>query len=126
METFEILEKLSEKSKQEIEFALTVLMLKEKIDFVNVSNAYVSCLEQIKEDRLNQIIEAETCVLESFHCKKSNKKEYDRKHTQRCLYLLNQSKRFNMNKLNEKYEYDEEFGKQMSWYERNKEGANKV
>lgn len=124
METFELLEKLSEKSKQEIEFALTVLMLKEKIDFVNVSNSYVACLEQIKEDRLNQIIEAETCVLESFHYKKGNKNEDDRKHTQRCLYLLNQSRRFNMGKMNEKYEYDEELGKKMSWYERNKEGTN--
>lgn len=121
METFELLEKLSEKSKQEIEFSLTVLMLKEKIDFVNVSNSYVACLEQIKEDRLNQIIEAETCVLESFMHKKGNKREDNRKHTQRCLYLLNQSKRFNMGKLNEKYEYDEELGKKMSWYERNKE-----
>lgn len=121
METFELLEKLSEKSKQEIEFALTVLMLKEKIDFLDVSNSYVACLEQIKEDRLNQLIEAETCVLESFMHKKGNKREDDRKHTQRCLYLLNQSKRFNINKLNEKYEYDEELGKKMSWYERNKE-----
>lgn len=107
METFELLEKLSDKSKQEIEFALTVLMLKEKIDFVNVSNSYVACLEQIKEDRLNQLIEAETCVLESFRHKKGNKNEDDRKHTQRCLYFLNQSKRLNMNTLNEKYEYDE-------------------
>lgn len=124
METFELLEKLSDKSKQEIEFALTVLMLKEKIDFVNVSNSYVACLEQIKEDRLNQIIEAETCVFESFRHKKGNKNEDDRKHTQRCLYFLNQSKRFNMEKLNEKYEYDEELGKKMSWYERNKEEAS--
>lgn len=107
METFELLEKLSEKSKQEIEFALTFLMLKEKMDFVNVSNSYIACLEQIKEDRLNQIIEAETCVLESFIHKKDNKNEDNRKHTQRCLYLLNQSKRFNMKTLNEKYEYDE-------------------
>lgn len=113
METFGLLEKLSEKSKQEIEFALTVLMLKEKIDFVNVSNAYVSCLEQIKEDRLNQIIEDETCVLESFMHKKYNKNEDNRKHKKRCLYFLNQSRRFNMGKMNEKYEYDEELGKKM-------------
>lgn len=124
METFELLEELSKKSRKEIEFALTTLMLKEKIDFVNVSNSYVACLEQIKEDRLNQIIEAETCVLESFMHKKGNKNEDDRKHTQRCLYLLNQSRRFNMGKMNEKYEYDEELGKKMSWYERNKEGTN--
>lgn len=124
METFELLEKLSEKSKQEIEFALTVLMLKEKIDFVNVSNSYVACLEQIKEDRFNQLREAEICVAESFNHKKGNKNEDDRKHTQRCLYLLNQAKRYNMIGLNRKYEYDEELGKQMSWYERNKEGTN--
>lgn len=125
MNTFELLEELSKKTKQEIEFALVTLMIKEKIDFVNVSNSYVACLEQIKEDRLNQLIEAETCVLESFMHTKSNKNENDNKHTQRCLYLLNQSKRFNMSGLNGRYKYDEEFGKQMSWYERNKESGNR-
>lgn len=121
MNTYELLKELSEKPKQEIEFALTSLMLQNKINYVSVSNSYVNYLNTINEDRLNQLIEAETCVLESFHHKKDNKKENDRKHTQRCLYLLNQSKRFNMSNLNEKYEYDEQFGKQMSWYERNKD-----
>lgn len=121
MDTFELLEELSKKPKQEIKYALTALMLKDKIDFVDVSNSYVECLRTIKEDRLNQLIEAETCVAESFLHKKGSKNEDDKKHTQRCLYLLNQSKRFNMSKLNEKYKYDEEFGKKMSWYERNKE-----
>lgn len=125
METFELLEKLIEKPKHEIKYALIALMLKDKIDFLDVSNSYVACLEQIKEDRLNQLIEAETCVAESFNHKKGNKNEDDRKHTQRCLYLLNQSKRFNMSGLNGRYEYDKEFGKQMSWYERNKESENK-
>lgn len=125
METFELLEKLIEKPKHEIKYALLALMLKDKIDFIDLNACYVEYLNRIKEDRLNQLIEAETCVIESFHHKKGNKNEDDRKHTQRCLYLLNQSRRFNMGKLNEKYDYDEHFGKQMSWYERNKESENK-
>ena len=125
METFELLEKLIEKPKHEIKYALTALMLKDKIDFVDVSNSYVEYLRTIKEDRLNQLIEAETCVAESFLHKKGNKNEDDKKHTQRCLYLLNQSRRFNMIGLNRKYEYDKDFGKQMSWYEKNKESENK-
>lgn len=62
-----------------------------------------------------ELIEAETCVLESFHYKKGTKREYDIKHTQRCLYLLNKSKRFQLNDLNEKYGYNEEEAKQYSW-----------
>lgn len=125
METFELLEKLIEKPKHEIKYALLALMLKDKIDFIDLNACYVEYLNRVKEDRLNQLIETEMCVIESFHHKKGNKDEGDRKHTQRCLYLLNQSRRFNMGKLNEKYDYDEHFGKQMSWYERNKESENK-
>lgn len=121
MNTFELIEELSRKSKEEIKYALLALMLKDKIDFLDLNSAYVECLNSIKEDRLNQLIEAETCVLESFHHKKGTKNEYDMKHTQRCLYLLNHSKRFQLNNLNEKYGYNEEEAKQYSWYERNKE-----
>lgn len=122
MNTFELLEELSKKPKQEIKYGLLALMLKDKIYFIDLNACYVEYLNSIKEDRLNQLIEAESCVLESFYRNKGNKREYDKKHTQRCLYLLNQSNSFNMADLNEKYEYDEEFGKKMSIYERNKEG----
>ena len=91
-----------------------------KIDFLDVNSAYIDSLKAINENNFNKLFEAESCVLESFHYKKGNKKQYERMHTQRCLYLLNQSNRFNMSDLNEKYEYDEEFGKKMSIYERNK------
>ena len=121
MDTFELLEELSKKTKYEIKYALVSLMLAGKIDFLDVNSAYIDSLKAINENNFNKLFEAESCVLESFHHKKGNKKEYDKKHTQRCLYLLNQSKRFNMSNLNKKYEYDEEFGKKMSWYERNKE-----
>lgn len=120
MNTFEIIELLAQKPKEEIKYSLLILMLKGKIDFIDINAAYVDCLERQNEDKLNQLIESETCVLESFHCKKSNKKDYDMKHTQRCLYLLNQSKRFQMQTLNEKYEYNEEKAKEYSWYEQNK------
>jgi hypothetical protein len=121
MDTFELLEELSKKTKYEIKYALVSLMLAGKIDFLDVNSAYIDSLKAINENNFNKLFEAESCVLESFHYKKGNKREYDKKHTQRCLYLLNQSKSFNMADLNEKYEYDEEFGKKMSWYERNKE-----
>lgn len=120
MDTFELLEELSKKTKYEIKYALASLMLAGKIDFLDVNSAYIDSLKAINENNFNKLFEAETCVLESFYYKKGNKKEYDKKHTQRCLYLLNQSNRFNMSDLNEKYEYDEEFGKKMSIYERNK------
>lgn len=120
MDTFELLEELSKKTKYEIKYALISLMLAGKIDFLDVNSAYIDSLKAINENSFNKLFEAESCVLESFHYKKGNKKEYDKKHTQRCLYLLNQSKRFNISDLNEKYEYDEEFGKKMSVYERNK------
>lgn len=121
MDTFELLEELSKKTKYEIKYALVSLMLAGKIDFLDVNSAYIDSLKAINENNFNKLFEAESCVLESFHYKKGNKREYDKKHTQRCLYLLNQSNSFNMADLNEKYEYDEEFGKKMSWYERNKD-----
>lgn len=121
MNTFELIEELSNKTNEEIRYALLALMLKDKIDFIDLNASYVEYLNSIKEDRLNRLIEAETCVIESFHRKKSDKNEYDIKHTQRCLHLLNQSKRFQMDSLNEKYGYNEEEAKRYSWYERNKQ-----
>lgn len=121
MNTYEVLEELLKKSQHEIEFCLTSLMLKDKIDFVQVSNAYTQALNIIKEDQLNQLIEAEACVMQTFFHKLGGKKDADRQMTQRLLYLLNQSKRFQMQSLNEQYAYDEEAGKAASWYERNKQ-----
>lgn len=123
--TFELIDQLIEKPKEEIQYALLRLMVNGKLDFIDLNKSYVKYLELDAKDKMNQLIEAETCVAESFHDKKTKDKSKNRgadyKHTQRCLYLLNQSKRYNMNKMNEKYEYDEEFAKTMSWYELEKE-----
>lgn len=120
MNTFEIIEELSKKSKDEIKYALLSLLLTDKIDYVDLSVAYVECLNSIKEDRLNQLVEAETCVCESLLYDKFPKKKAVQDSIQRRLYLMNQSKRFNMTSLNEKFSYDEEKAKELSWYYRNK------
>lgn len=124
--TFELIDKLIKKPKEEILYALFRLMCKEKLNFLDLNRVYVKYLEATKADMKNQLIEAETCVMESFFDKKTKdkRKETDYNHTQRCLYLLNQSKRFTMGKTNEKYQYDEEFARTMSWYERVKESID--
>lgn len=124
--TFELIDELIKKPKEEILYALFRLMVKDKLSWDDLNRAYVKYLETTKKDMINQLIEAETCVMVSFYDKKTKdkSKETDYKHTQRCLYLLNQSKRFNMDKMNEKYQYDEEFARTMSWYESEKENMD--
>lgn len=119
MDTLELLNELSKKDKEEIQYALLTLMTSRKIDFITLNNAYVSFLERTKEDSLNQLVEAETCVLESL-IYKNNKNESTKNSIQRRLFLLNQSKRFNMAEMNKKLQYDENMGKELSWYYRNK------
>lgn len=119
MDTFELLEELSKKPKEELKYALLALLLNGKIDFTTVNAAYIQSLEHIKEDSLNQLIEAETCVMEAL-LDNENRTKHKRTHIQRWLYLLNKSRRFNMQGLNDKYGYNEEEAKEYSWYERNK------
>lgn len=130
MNTFELFDELLKKSDTEINLALLLLLKKRKIDFIRLSNVYTQYLEESFDDCLNKLVEAETCVMESFFDKKfvsdsPNELKGDKlsyyQHTQRSLYLLNKSKRFNMESLNNKFCYNEDIGKQMSWYERNKE-----
>lgn len=111
MNTFELLEQLSKKPKNEVEYGLLVLMMQGKIDFLSVQQAYVQYLEQLKERNLCEKIEAETCVMESLMYSRKPKNEQEEISVQRRLYLLNQSKRFQMNRLNDKFNYDEERAK---------------
>lgn len=130
MNTLELFDELLKKSDTEINITLLLLLKKKKIDFIRLSNLYTRYLEESFDDCLNKLVEAETCVMESFFDKifasdnpneLKGEKLSNYQHTQRCLYLLNQSKRFNMESLNNKFRYNEDIGKQMSWYERNKE-----
>lgn len=99
-----------------------LLLCEKKVSFKELSESYVEALEFDNEDKLNQLIEAETCVMENIlHADRYNKKgEEYQKTIQRCLYLLNKSNRFNMTKLNKTFKYDHEKAKELSWYERNK------
>ncbi len=119
METFELLNELSKKPKDEIEYCIKVLMMAEKLDFLTINKAYTEYLEYLKEDRLNQLVEAETCAFLGLVYFKKDKKK-DNKVIQRILYMLNQSRRLMADKINEQYNYDEELGKSQSWYENNK------
>ena len=95
-------------------------MIEKKLSFVSLSNAYVEYLEQIKEDNENKLIEAETCVMESFIYNRKDKDAASHNSALRALYLLNKSNRFNVQAENKKYNYNEEEARKLSWYERNK------
>ena len=117
MNIYELTSELSKHSPQEIEFCLKMLMANDKINYVSLSNAYVSYLNDLKENDKIKLAEAQTCIIESFDRKKTtafNKDNNNCKHTQRCLYLLNDLKAFKMDALNEKYNYDPEFAKTLS------------
>lgn len=120
MDIIQLKEELSKKNPEEIQFLLQLLLIEGKFSFTDLTKAYVAYLEYTKEDNENKLIEAETCVLESFIYNKDD--ESSHKSILRALYLLNQSKRFNgLDEWNKKYGYNEEEAKKLSWYERNKQ-----
>lgn len=122
MNIIQLKEELSKKNSEEIQFLLQLLLIEGKFSFTDLTKAYVAYLEYVKEDNQNKLIEAETCVLESFLYNKDDDDEASHKSALRALYLLNQSKRFNgLDDWNKKYGYDEKEAKQLSWYERNKQ-----
>lgn len=121
MDILQLKNELSKKTKEEVEFLLYLLLIEEKVSFTTLTSAYVKYLEHVKDDAQNKLIEAETCVLESFIYNKDDDDESSHKSALRALYLLNKSKRFNgLDDWNKKYGYNEEEAKQLSWYERNK------
>jgi hypothetical protein len=133
--TLAIIEELSKQPKDEIEYAIYTLLLRKVIDYPTISKLYVNALEKINQDNVNFIVEGETCILEHLinleygekGKKKKRKFDYEqfseniKKTIQRSLYFLNRFKRFNMGTINEKFHYNEEEAKKLSWYERNKE-----
>ena len=93
---------------------------RKKYRLKNLSESYVEALEVDNTDKLKQLIEAETCVLENIVCSNKPKNQTHQNAIQRSLYLLNKSNRFQMKDLNKKFGYDEEEAKKLSWYERDK------
>lgn len=130
MDIFTLMDELSKHPKQEVELALTNMMMQGKIDFLSVNKAYINWLEEKKNDQLEQLSEANGLILQSFIWKTVKSKESDKasqkqnyRYTQESLYWLNKSQMFNMHDINQKFNYDEEFGKSVCFYERNKENG---
>lgn len=116
----DVYHKIKEWKTDNIRYLFFLLLCEKKVSFKELSESYVEALEFDNTDKLKQLIEAETCVLENIVCSNKPKNQTHKNAIQRSLYLLNKSKRFQMEDLNERFGYDEEEAKKLSWYERDK------
>ena len=116
----DVFQKIKEWKTDNIRYLFFLLLCEKKVSFKELSESYVEALEVDNEDKLNKLIEAEICVLQNIVCSNKPKTQTHQNAIQRSLYLLNNSKRFQMKDLNEKFGYDEEKAKKLSWYERDK------
>lgn len=122
MSVFEILNELLKCSNEEIDYAILSLMIKKKLDSHKVFDLYMKAIEYNNDDIQDRLIESNTSVLNLLVNLKEpkSKKESTKKHIynaiHRALYNLNTSRQFNMEKLNEKYGYNEDEAKHLSWY----------
>lgn len=120
LEFRDVFQKIKEWKTDNIRYLFFLLLCEKKVSFKELSESYVEYLEVDNTDKLKQLIEAESCVLENIVCSNKPKNKTHQNAIQRSLYLLNQSKRFQMKDLNKKFGYDEEKAKKLSWYERDK------
>lgn len=121
MDILQLKEELLKHDSEELNFLIYLLLIEKKLSYTTLTNSYIQYLEWKENDNQDKLIEAETCVLESFLYNRDDDDESSHKSALRALYLLNKSKRFNgLDDWNKKYSYNEEEAKQLSWYERNK------
>lgn len=121
MDILQLKEELLKHDSEELNFLIYLLLIEKKLSYTTLTNSYIQYLEWKENDNQDKLIEAETCVLESFLYNRDDDDESSHKSALRALYLLNKSKRFNgLDDWNKKYGYNEEEAKQLSWYERNK------
>lgn len=126
MNIFELLNELLKKTNEEIDYAILYLMIKGKLDSHRVFNLYMKCIEHNNNDLKDRLTESNTSILdlilnlEKPKSKKRSTVELADKAIRRGLYNLNSSRLFNMQSLNEKYNYNEDEDKKLSWYWRTK------
>ena len=126
MNTFELLNELLKKTNEEIDYVILELMIKGKLDSHKIFDLYMKCIEHNNNDLKNRLTESNTSILDlilNLVMPKSKKKstvDLANKAIHRGLYNLNTSGQFNMQSLNEKYNYNEEVDKKLSWYWRTK------
>lgn len=101
-------------------------MVEGKLDSHKVFNLYMKCIEYKNSDLKDRLTESNTSIIDLIHnlvmpkSKKKSTVELASKAIHRGLYNLNSSRLFNMQSLNEKYNYNEDEDKKLSWYWRNK------
>ena len=126
MDTFELLNELLKKTNEEIDYAILYLMIKGKLDSHRMFDLYMKYIEHNNNDLKDRLTESNTSILDlilNLAMSKSKRKstvELANKAIHRGLYNLNTSGQFNMRSLNEKYNYNEEEDKKLSWYWRTK------
>lgn len=126
MNTFELLNELLKKSNEEVDYAILELMINGKLDSHRMFDLYMKCIEHNNNDLKDRLTESNTSILdlilnlEKPKSKKRSTVELADKAIRRGLYNLNSSRLFNMQSLNEKYNYNEDEDKKLSWYWRTK------
>ncbi len=127
MDTFELLNELLKKTNEEIDYVVLELMINGKLDSHRVFDAYMKCIEHNNNDLKDRLMESNTSILDlilNLDMPKSKKKyvvDLANKAIHRGLYNINTSKQFNMQSLNEKYNYNEDEDKKLSWYWRSRQ-----
>lgn len=124
MDVFEILDKLLKCSNEEIEFAILSLMIKKKLDSHKVFDLYMKAIEYDRDDIKDRLIESNSSIIDLLtYLKEPNLKKSSEKTKKgvlnaihRALYNLNTSEQFQMARMNEKYGYNEDEAKHLSWY----------
>ena len=124
MNVFEILDELLKCSNEEIDYAILSLMIKKKLDSHRVFDLYMKAIEYDRDDIKDRLFESNSTIcdlligLKTPNLKKSSQRtiQWVNNAIHRALYNLNTSKQFQMDILNEKYGYNEEEDKKLSWY----------
>ena len=122
MSIFEILDELLKCSNEEIDYAILSLMIKKKLDSHRVFDLYMKAIEYDREDIKDKLIESNSTIHNLLNTLKHPKSKREIINNiadmaiHRALYNLNISKQFQIEKMNEKYGYDEEKDKHLSWY----------
>ena len=126
MNTLELFNELLKKTNEEIDTVILMLMVEGKLDSHKVFDLYMKCIEYKNNDLKDRLVESNSSILDLIHnlvMPKSKKKstiDYANKAIHRGLYNLNTSRQFNMQSLNEKFNYNEDEDKKLSWYWRYK------
>lgn len=122
LSTPQLMEQLMKKPHEEVELVILQLMLnkdeKNRLSSHTILDLYMKSLEIQNEDKWNQLVESNTSILELLLNVRTENKG-NTKAIHRALYNLNSAGVFNMKSLNDKYRYDEEKDKELSWYYRN-------